>query len=93
MQSFFLQIRKADKKSDDTGNFMEFFNDFNQNTDGKFQREIFQMTLKFFKNFDQNSGLEAMQNFVAFSEYMNFNTPWSEIAVDRSSKADGFDAS
>ena len=31
-----LQIGKVDTKSDDSGNVMEFFNNFDQNTDGKF---------------------------------------------------------
>ena len=32
----FLKIGKVDTKSDDSGNLMEFFNDFDENTDGKF---------------------------------------------------------
>ena len=34
--SYFLRVGKVDTKSDDCRNLIEFFNDFDQNTDGKF---------------------------------------------------------
>ena len=45
----------VDTQSDGTGNLMEFFKIFDQNTDGKFQGEIHQKNSNF---------LRAMQSFV-----------------------------
>ena len=64
------------KESDDSENLMEFFNDLDQNTDGKFQMEIYQMTLQFFKGFDQNSDLKMQLVFYQNSsqkQICNFN--------------------